>query len=113
MGPPAAPPAGPMPPSVLPPLPEHLLGASQSAPQQAPPLQQPAAPPPPPPPPVLECCVCFDPTPMTELKAFFPCGHRCVCDACADLVCARPPHRRACPLCSEPVVGAMRVFDMI
>jgi hypothetical protein len=119
MGPPAAPPAGPMPPSVLPSLPEYLRGLSLGAPQCSLCMQplpasalRPAAPPPPPPPPPVECCVCFDPVATTELRALFPCGHRCVCEACAELLCARPPERRACPLCSEPVVGAMRVYDM-
>jgi hypothetical protein len=40
-----------------------------------------------------------------------PCGHRCVCADCGQALLARPAPQRLCPLCSEAVLCAMRVFD--
>jgi hypothetical protein len=58
----------------------------------------PPPPPPPPPPPVMkECCICFDEKLRDELHLLSPCGHRCVCAACAALLLARPAASRACP----------------
>jgi hypothetical protein len=58
-----------------------------------------------------ECCVCFEDVLVADVLALFPCGHRCVCEACAGLLQARPVATRNCPVCSKPVAGAMRVFD--
>jgi hypothetical protein len=57
--------------------------------------------------------VCFEDVLVADLLALFPCGHRCVCEACAGLLQARPLATRNCPVCSEPVLGAMRVFDTL
>jgi hypothetical protein len=48
-----------------------------------------------------------------DVLALLPCGHRCVCAGCADLVQARPLAKRNCPACSKPVTGALRVFDIL
>jgi hypothetical protein len=59
-----------------------------------------------------ECCVCFEETAVPELRLLAPCGHRCVCTACAALLLQRLPERRSCPLCGEAVASATRVWDM-
>ncbi|CAE8593101.1 unnamed protein product [Polarella glacialis] len=52
-----------------------------------------------------ECVVCLEKPPESAL---LPCGHRCVCETCADAVrSARPP---VCPLCRANVQGACRIF---
>jgi hypothetical protein len=72
----------------------------------------PMPPPPPPPPPVMrECCVCLDDVTLEELRLLAPCGHRCVCGACADALCARPPQARLCPKCRVPITSACHVYD--
>jgi hypothetical protein len=103
-------PMPPLPPlQSLPPLPPALPD------EAAAPLQ--AAPPPPPPPvpqpEVGECCVCLEDVALTELLLLWPCTHRCVCAECSAVLLARPPARRLCPICSEPVAGAARVFDVV
>jgi hypothetical protein len=57
--------------------------------------------------------VCFEAVPAGELLAALPCGHRCLCVACAATLLApeAPPHMRACPKCRTELQGAMRVFD--
>jgi hypothetical protein len=101
---PPAPPA-PAPPLPLPPLP---LPPAASAPEAAP--SHPALPPPPPE--MRECVVCLDETLVRELRLLSPCGHRCVCADCAAALLARPPGARLCPLCSEAVLHAVRVWDL-
>jgi hypothetical protein len=67
----------------------------------------------PPPPELLECCVCFADVTLEELLLLYPCGHRCVCQACADaLVAIAPPAERLCPSCRKDVLGATRVFTV-
>jgi hypothetical protein len=59
-----------------------------------------------------ECCVCFLDIIIDELRLLSPCGHRCVCGDCAAALLARPAPVRECPLCSELVVFATRVYDL-
>jgi hypothetical protein len=67
----------------------------------------------PPPPELLECCVCLDDVTVEELLLLYPCGHRCVCQACADaLVAIAPPAERLCPSCRMDVHGATRVYTV-
>jgi hypothetical protein len=127
--PPAAPPLPPAaaqsaaaPLHVPPPPPLAAAMQPSAAPAPAPPALQPAvtlqpavapAPAPPPPPPLeKECCICFTPTLVTELRLLLPCGHRCLCEQCAGVLMAKPAATRKCPLCDEAVTGVMRVFDL-
>ncbi len=67
----------------------------------------------PPPPELLECCVCFEDVTLEELLLLYPCGHRCVCQACADALNAvAPPTQRLCPSCRKDVHGATRVYTV-
>jgi hypothetical protein len=51
------------------------------------------------------CVVCFD-APKDHIMV--PCGHQCVCGACAELMTkARTP---TCPVCREPIRETMKVF---
>jgi hypothetical protein len=102
----------------LPPLPAAPLAAA--APPPAPllplpplPLPPAAALPPPPPPPLLrECCICLNDVPAADLLLLLPCGHRCVCPACADaLLSAPPPAPRRCPKCRKDATGSLRVYE--
>jgi hypothetical protein len=61
------------------------------------------------PPPLAECCICFLRLPVAELRLLAPCGHRCVCGACAGALLAAS---RGCPICGVTVVYATRVFDL-
>jgi hypothetical protein len=98
----------PLPPPVLPPLPMFAAVLQPPLPATAP-----SAPPPPPPPPVMkECCVCFLDVLSGDLLALTPCGHRCVCEACSDVLLARPPASRLCPVCTKAVGGAIRIYDL-
>jgi hypothetical protein len=63
------------------------------------------------PPELLECCVCFEDVTLEELLLLYPCGHRCVCQACADALVAIQPETRRCPKCRKGVLGATRVFS--
>ena len=52
-----------------------------------------------------ECGVC-----LCERKThmFTPCGHKCVCEGCADELLRRGDR---CPVCRAALEGAVRVFD--
>jgi hypothetical protein len=51
------------------------------------------------------CVVCFE-APMDHI--IIPCGHQCVCGACAEAL-KREAHP-ACPLCREPISVTAKVF---
>jgi E3 ubiquitin-protein ligase MUL1 len=52
-----------------------------------------------------QCVVCFD---APKDHAIVPCGHVCVCEACAEqLTKTRTP---TCPVCREPIRETMKVF---
>jgi hypothetical protein len=52
-----------------------------------------------------QCVVCFD---APKEYAIVPCGHQCVCGACAEqLTKTRTP---LCPVCREPIIQTMKVF---
>jgi hypothetical protein len=111
--------------AAAPPLPAYLMAprAAAAAPREPPaaphaaPLPPlPAAAPPalPPPAPVVatkECCVCLDDVAAADLHLLFPCGHRCVCEACAATVMAADPAARRCPKCRAAVTSTVRVFE--
>ena len=135
---PACPP--PPPPAIIAapiPLPAYLTAAlsAREAPapvaELLPPLPM-AAPPPPPPPPLQphapvslppppppaapgsaarECCVCLDDVALGCMHVLFPCGHRCMCQACAEALMAADAAARRCPKCRAAVLGSARVFD--
>jgi hypothetical protein len=51
------------------------------------------------------CVVCFD---APKEYAIVPCGHQCVCEACAEqLTKTRTP---MCPVCRGPIRETMKVF---
>jgi len=54
----------------------------------------------------LTCCICLTSKSRPELFALVPCGHRCVCSGCAELMVNQP-----CPMCRVATIMAMRVFD--
>jgi hypothetical protein len=52
-----------------------------------------------------QCVVCFD-APKDHI--IVPCGHQCVCEACAQqLTKTRTP---MCPVCRGPIIQTMKVF---
>jgi hypothetical protein len=52
-----------------------------------------------------QCVVCFD-APKDHILV--PCGHQCVCGACAEqLTRTRTP---TCPVCREPIRETVKVF---
>ena len=57
-------------------------------------------------PPQAECVVCMDAAPSHML---IPCGHVCVCAACAER-CLETT--RECPMCREPVREAFQAFNL-
>lgn len=102
-----------------PPLPAYLTAPRAAAAPPAPPPVAPLLPPsapalPSPAAPAVatkECCVCLDDVAAADLHLLFPCGHRCVCEACAATVMAADPAARRCPKCRAAVVGAARVYE--
>ena len=65
---------------------------------------EPVADPTPPPPPA-DCAVCLSAPPDTAL---LPCGHLCMCGACAARVMAST---RRCPLCRLAAQTSSRIFQ--
>ena len=57
-----------------------------------------------PPPPGGECSVCMD---QTNTHVLVPCGHKCVCSDCAELVRLQG----ACPICRTAIVWVCEVFE--
>jgi hypothetical protein len=53
-----------------------------------------------------DCVVCMD---KKKTDMFLPCGHRCVCAACAQTVSGGAA--AACPICRKPITGTMRVYN--
>lgn len=51
-----------------------------------------------------ECSICAE---GTKSHAFMPCGHRCVCEACARL---GPTTWSKCPICQQTVDGCVRIY---
>lgn len=50
------------------------------------------------------CCVCLE---SEKTHAIMPCGHMCVCSACADVIMGGS-HK--CPLCNRGVTSMVRIF---
>jgi hypothetical protein len=46
------------------------------------------------------CVVCLE---AQASHALIPCGHRCVCASCQEVL-------RTCPMCRAVITGALRVF---
>ena len=73
--------------------------------------------------PTNQCVWCLD-NPATH--CFIPCGHRCVCQEHAELLCSSstnsarndsgggdrgtPEVRRCCPICRQPIQGSLRIY---
>ena len=47
-----------------------------------------------------EYTVCME---RARTHCLLPCGHRCICEACADVI-------DMCPICREDTTGHLRVF---
>ena len=82
---------------------------SPDPPPLRPPTESPSAPTESPPPQAggdasVECCVCLE---GRKSHVFVPCGHVCVCQACADDIMATA---KACPICRQVSTLCMRVF---
>lgn len=54
-----------------------------------------------------ECCVCY--APLRSL-AFIPCGHRCVCEECGDMIVSKANGAIKCPLCKTPASRLMKIY---
>ena len=52
-----------------------------------------------------ECAICFADASRTHLCV--PCGHKCVCSDCAELVRLQG----ACPICRTAIVWVCEVFE--
>jgi hypothetical protein len=51
--------------------------------------------------------------PTVDLWLLAPCGHRCVCGACAAMLRATPAAARKCPICGTLVESSVgRVFEL-
>jgi hypothetical protein len=53
-----------------------------------------------------ECCVCLD---TAKSHAFVPCGHLCVCAACAESIMSSS--KKECPSCRGPAAHVMKIFQ--
>ena len=51
-----------------------------------------------------ECVICMD---QRKSHAMFPCGHQCVCEACADQITDKG---ETCPICRAAVIATMAVY---
>jgi len=51
-----------------------------------------------------ECCVCME---ATKSNSFIPCGHRCVCQTCADTIMLTT---KECPVCRVVSIGAFKIY---
>ena len=51
-----------------------------------------------------ECVVCLD---ALKSHVLVPCGHRCVCEACAERIQTGDP----CPVCRKGVAAKCRVYS--
>ena len=56
------------------------------------------------PPPGGECTVCMD---QANTHVLVPCGHKCVCAGCAELVRVQG----ACPICRTAIVWVCEVYE--
>eukprot|EP00959_Pyramimonas_sp_CCMP1952_P384261 8053023-Pyramimonas_sp.AAC.1 len=54
------------------------------------------------------CCVCMG---ARREFAFTPCGHRCVCKACATATMLAKDGQALCPVCRCDVHGMLRILD--
>lgn len=52
------------------------------------------------------CVICMS---SSQTHAFVPCGHRCVCQECGDIVVSKAICA-ACPICRMPVEQVLRIF---
>ena len=48
-----------------------------------------------------KCNICWD---NEKTHAFYPCGHQCACESCAN------DDTAVCPMCQSNVEGSMRVY---
>ena len=52
------------------------------------------------------CVICLD---SRSTHACIPCGHRCICELCADT--EMMTQQKCCPVCRRDVAMVMRIFD--
>ena len=51
------------------------------------------------------CIICME---AERTHLFVPCGHRCVCEACAALVMSE---NSECPMCRVPAIHIVKVYE--
>jgi len=51
-----------------------------------------------------ECVICMD---QLKSHTMVPCGHRCVCEACADRI---TDEGETCPICRAAVISTMAIY---
>jgi hypothetical protein len=54
------------------------------------------------------CSVCLE---REKNTAFFRCGHKCVCEQCADKILSMGKDYDKCPICRRQVVGKLRIYE--
>ncbi|CAD7936761.1 unnamed protein product [Amoebophrya sp. A120] len=55
------------------------------------------------------CCACLE---RRRTHAFIPCGHKVVCARCGrELLTNQPRATWSCPVCREPAIACIRIFD--
>ena len=58
-----------------------------------------------------ECVVCYD---ASKTHTLVPCGHRCVCQDCAEKIVPMftrgPEESSRCPICRTPCIMVMKVY---
>jgi len=52
-----------------------------------------------------ECSVCLD---AANSHVLVPCGHKCVCETCAEMI---KENEMDCPICRVKVMWVCRVFE--
>lgn len=55
-----------------------------------------------------QCLMCSD---SEIVAALVPCGHNLFCMECANLIVEKPVSERSCPVCSQTISQAMRIFS--
>ena len=54
------------------------------------------------------CSVCLE---GDKTTAFFRCGHKCVCEQCANKILSMKSPYNKCPICRRQVVGKLRIYE--
>ena len=52
------------------------------------------------------CVVCYE---RENDFAFLPCGHKCMCEQCANMTLAK---KQPCPICRQNIAKIQRIYDI-